>query len=284
MISSIPKKQRCSARANHSTGISTHIACRSIDLTILISVLNILKKILQQIQMELSTKIVDSVVIPGKSTLGKTFRPIKIEHRKSPQSKTGGVYIITGGLGGIGLTLAEHFARTTSVNLVLIGRSAFPPEKNWDTWIAVHGETDTISHKIRKLQELEQLGTKVMVVSADVSNQQRMHEAIEQILGQFSAIHGVIHAAGVPAGGLIQQKTPDLVRETFASKIYGTIALASVLEGIPLDFFILSSSLPFRRIRTGRLLRRKCFFRCLACYNTSFSDVPTISQLGCRRM
>jgi hypothetical protein len=71
------------------------------------------------------------------------------------------------------------------VNLVLIGRSAFPPGKNWDTWIAVHGETDAISHKIRKLQELEQLGTKVMVVSADVSNQQRMHEVIEQILASL---------------------------------------------------------------------------------------------------
>lgn len=259
-----------------------HIACRSIDLTHSHLSSEYVEKILQQIQMELSTKIVDSIAAyRGNQRWVKLFEPIKIEHpaKKVLKIKTGGVYIITGGLGGIGLTLAEHFARTTSVNLVLIGRSAFPPGKNWDTWIAVHGETDAISHKIRKLQELEQLGTKVMVVSADVSNQQRMHEVIEQILGEFRAIHGVIHAAGVPAGGLIQQKTPDLVRETFASKIYGTIALASVLEGISLDFFVLSSSLASFLGGFGQVdyCAANAFLDAFACYNTSFSDVPMIS-------
>ena len=258
------------------------ITCRSIDLTHSHLSSEYIEKIIQQLRMEFSTESVDNVVAyRGNQRWVKLFEPIKIEHptKKAPKIRTGGVYIITGGLGGIGLTLAEHLAQNTSVCLVLIGRSTFPPEQDWDTWIAVHDERDTISRKIRKLQEFEQLGTKLMVVSADVANQQRMREVIKQVLDQFGAIHGVIHAAGVPAGGLIQQKTPEVVQQTFASKVYGTIALASVLEGISLDFFILSSSLASFLGGFGQVdyCAANAFLDAFACYNTSSYDIPTIS-------
>jgi acyl transferase domain-containing protein/acyl carrier protein len=173
----------------------------------------------------------------------QTFEPISLNTQENSKLKERGVYLITGGMGGIGLTLAEHLARTVQAKLILLGRSTLPEPKTWDEWLATHNDDDSISQKIKKIKNLEALGAEVLPLSADVCNYDSMNQAIALAVEQFGTINGVIHAAGVAGGGMIQLKTPEVAESVFASKVTGTLVLNEVLKPIDLDFMVLCSSL-----------------------------------------
>jgi NAD(P)-dependent dehydrogenase (short-subunit alcohol dehydrogenase family)/acyl carrier protein len=173
----------------------------------------------------------------------QTFEPISLNTQEKSKLKQGGVYLITGGMGGIGLTLAEHLARTVQAKLILLGRSTLPEPKTWDEWLATHNDDDSISLKIQKIKDLEALGAEVLPLSADVCNYDSMNQAIALAVEQFGTINGVIHAAGVAGGGMIQLKTPEVAESVFAPKVRGTLVLHEVLKPIDLDFMVLCSSL-----------------------------------------
>jgi len=139
-----------------------------------------------------------------------------------------GAYLITGGLGEIGLELAEYLARTARARLVLVGR------------------TEPTSERTRKLAALEALGAEVLVVRADVADRDAMRAAFEQADARFGGIHGVVHAAGTTRGGsfvAVDQLGPDQAAEQFRAKALGVYALDEVLRGRKLDFCLLMSSL-----------------------------------------
>ena len=153
-----------------------------------------------------------------------------------------GTYLITGGLGGIGLVLAEQLAQSAQARLILIGRSSFPQRDSWEHWLKTHKEDDSVSIKIRKLLSLEQMGAKILALTADVSNQSQLTAAINTARKHFGAIHGVVHCAGVAGGGVIQLKSREAALAVMAPKVKGTMSLASAFHGTPLDFFIVCSS------------------------------------------
>ncbi|HXB22877.1 MAG TPA: SDR family NAD(P)-dependent oxidoreductase, partial [Candidatus Solibacter sp.] len=154
-----------------------------------------------------------------------------------------GVYLITGGLGGIGLTVAEELARQCQAKLILTGRSEFPQRADWDEWIIAHGEQESRSQIIRKLQSFEQMGAEILVLSADVSDPEAMLSMAQAAQARFGQIHGVIHAAGISGGGIIQLKQPQLAEAVLKPKVLGTMILHSVLSNQKLDFFLLCSSI-----------------------------------------
>src|SRR5579875_2570287 len=93
-----------------------------------------------------------------------------------------GVYLITGGLGGIGLGMAEHIARSVKAKLVLVGRSKLPPRSEWEALLAGQQEdgkpwTD-VTYRIRKIQLLEDLGAEVVIATADVADQDQIQKVI----------------------------------------------------------------------------------------------------------
>lgn len=153
-----------------------------------------------------------------------------------------GVYLITGGLGGIGLVVAEHLARTAKAKLVLIGRSALPPADQWDGWLRSHADDDAVSRKIAKVRELESLGAEVFVAEADVTDLDGMRSVVAAAKKRFGALHGVVHAAGTIRDGLLPFKTQSDAEEVFAPKIHGTLVLDELLADEKLDFFVLFSS------------------------------------------
>jgi NAD(P)-dependent dehydrogenase (short-subunit alcohol dehydrogenase family)/acyl carrier protein len=167
---------------------------------------------------------------------------LKASEAKGPLRHRG-VYLITGGLGGMALEMAEYLARSVNAKLVLVGHSAFPQPEQWATWLESHDEDDGTSRKIRILQRLEELGSEVLVLSADVADRAQMHAAINHAEARFGVIHGVIHCAGVPGGGLIQFKTKDSAASVLRPKVEGTLILADLLAGQRVDFLALCSSL-----------------------------------------
>ena len=173
----------------------------------------------------------------------QTFEPLSLRSAKGTSAlRDQGTYLITGGLGGIGLVLAEQLARSVHARLVLIARSSFPSRDLWERWLETHKQDDSVSIKIRKLLSFEQMGAEVLVLSADVSNQSELNAAINNARKHFDSIHGVLHCAGVAGGGVIQLKSREAALAVLAPKVKGTMLLASTFQGTPLDFFMVCSS------------------------------------------
>lgn len=156
--------------------------------------------------------------------------------------REGGSYLITGGLGGLGLTLAERLAREIQPRLVLVGRTGLPPREQWDAWRASRGDSDRISRCIHRVQQLEEAGAEVLAISADVTNLEQMREAVRAGRERFGTIHGIFHTAGVVKDELIQLKLESDVEEVFGPKIHGTLVLDALLEEAGAELLVLYSS------------------------------------------
>ena len=98
------------------------------------------------------------------------YEPVNLPTPENPPLKPGGVYLITGGLGGIGFVLAEHLLKTVNAKVALLGRTRLPEREAWDSWLAEHGSNDPVSQRLRKLQVLETLGGEVLLLTADLTH------------------------------------------------------------------------------------------------------------------
>jgi acyl transferase domain-containing protein len=176
----------------------------------------------------------------------RTFDPVRFEpvaENAASRLRQGGVYLITGGMGGVGLVLADYLAREFKARLVLTGRRGLPPRAHWAEHIASRGPLDATSRRIQTVQALEAAGGEVLVGAADVIDESAMKAVVDEACARFGRIDGVIHAAGVAGGGMIQLKTPEIADAVLAPKVTGTQVLERVLAGRKLDFLMLCSSL-----------------------------------------
>jgi acyl transferase domain-containing protein/acyl carrier protein len=138
--------------------------------------------------------------------------------------KHGGVYLITGGLGGLGLLFARHLAEHYRARLVLSGRSAL----------------DAVGEQ--KLQELHALGAEAIYLQADVADADRARALVAGAKARFAALNGVIHSAGVNDDALLIRKDRERFRRVLGPKVQGTLHLDRFTADEPLDLFVLFSS------------------------------------------
>ncbi|MCC6812277.1 MAG: amino acid adenylation domain-containing protein, partial [Deltaproteobacteria bacterium] len=159
--------------------------------------------------------------------------------------RAGGTYLITGGLGGIGLTFAGYLARTCKAKLVLVGRTGLPPKGAWTEYLTSCGESSAETcRRIEQVMELEKHASEVLVCEADVSDLTQMSSVIERTHERFGAIAGVIHAAGsLKKAQYIFEATRAVSDHVLGPKVAGSRVLEQVLREEPLDFFVLCSSL-----------------------------------------
>lgn len=233
-----------------------HVDCSSVDVAIFTGDARQDERVIDQLLGELQTKSSDSVVAyRGSHRWVQTFEPVRLNRpaELTRRLKKHGVYLITGGLGKVGLTLAEHLAKTVQAKLVLIGRSSFPQPEEWEQWLVINPESDRVSRILRKLRELESFGSEVMVMSADVADLKQMQGALACAQERFGAINGVIHSAGILGDSAIQQKTLDEVRNVLAPKVTGTMVLDTLFKDTSLDFFVLFSSLSANKPGFGQV-------------------------------
>ncbi|BAU65710.1 beta-ketoacyl synthase [Stanieria sp. NIES-3757] len=220
-----------------------YLNCRQVDFVISESKPN---SSIKQLITECTTDSKDRIVAyRGNRRWVQTFEPIPLAKNTQEKSKLRqkGVYLITGGMGGVGLVLAEYLARTVQAKLILLGRSQLPAKDTWDEWLSTHNAENSLSQKMLKIRDLEALGAEVLPLTADICDRTSMQKAIALALKRFGNINGVIHAAGVAGGGIIQLKTPEVAENVFAPKVTGTLILNKVLAEIDLDFLVLCSSL-----------------------------------------
>ncbi len=148
----------------------------------------------------------------------------KDEENKEIEIRDNGVYLITGGAGGLGLIFAKHLANKTNIKLVLTGRSNLTPEKQI------------------KIDEIRSLGSEVIYIKTDISNKDHLQELIKTIYDKFGNINGVIHSAGIIHDAFIIKKTKTQIEEVIKPKIFGIKYLYSSLRDFKLDFIICFSS------------------------------------------
>lgn len=150
--------------------------------------------------------------------------------------------LITGGFGGIGLTVAEDLIRRFGAQITLIARRGLPERSLWPRWLVAHDPADPISRRILALQRLEALGGQVLVAPADVCNLEDMRGAVALGEARFGKVHAVIHAAGVVNDGPLMTKTPAQVEEVFAPKLHGTLVLDRLFPDGSIAVLVLFSS------------------------------------------
>ena len=177
----------------------------------------------------------------------KAYEPVVLGslNQEELPIKPGGVYLITGGLGGIGLALADFLAREYQARLVLTGRSELPPRASWSKLLArENGNASTTLERIKAVRALEDHGAEVLVLKADVVDKNEMQEVLNLARQSFGEINGVIHAAGIAGGRSIQLQSAEVTEAVMSPKIEGTRLLGELLESMKLDFMVLCSSLP----------------------------------------
>ncbi len=222
-----------------------NIQCQSIDLD--------LSKDFQmngdQIDLlveEVLADITDSVIAHrGERRWVQTFEHVAIPATAERPAllKQNGVYLITGGLKGIGLEIAGYLGKSLRASLVLVGRSEFPPRAEWTRWQCTRPADDPANAAIETLLALEGAGAQVLTVRADVTAPEQARMAVQAALGRFGRIDGIIHAAGLPGGGLIQLKTSAAAAEVLAPKITGTLNLCSAVSNCEPSFIAMCSSM-----------------------------------------
>ncbi|MBU8854954.1 SDR family NAD(P)-dependent oxidoreductase [Bacillus sp. FJAT-26377] len=136
-----------------------------------------------------------------------------------------GTYIITGGIGGLGLIFAEYLVKTYNADLILVGRSAINKDQQ------------------RKIRELKSSGSRIIYIQCNIADRESVENLVFKIKSSVEKVNGVIHAAGVINDSYILNKTAGEIEEVISPKIQGTVNLDELLKDEPLDFFVMFSSI-----------------------------------------
>lgn len=168
--------------------------------------------------------------------------PVPAPDASTPTFRHGGTYVVTGALGGIGHVLARHLASAHQANLVVVSSAPVPEGDEREQWLARHGGDDPTSRRIRRILELEELGTKVAVVTTDLADASAVRAALDEAERLVGRIDGAVHAAGVVRDRLIEMATADDDEAVIGAKARAAVVLADELERRGADLLVLVSS------------------------------------------
>lgn len=212
-----PVKATLLAAARTIAAETPGLSCRVVDVA---------NADVEELIAELRTPAGDEPVVALRS--GRRWVPRELSFvpvfSESPLRRNG-VYLITGGLGGLGLAVAGGLASTgLCPRIVLIGRTVDDPPAE-------------------AIDELLAMGAQVRVHACDVADSRAVARVLDITSAQFGAVNGILHLAGLPGNGMLAFRGYDDVRQVLRPKVAGTLVLEEALRGRPpLDFFVSFSS------------------------------------------
>lgn len=216
------------------------LACRTVDIVLEDATTG---RVADQLVREFSVPPAHAAIAyRGTRRWSQTYVPAPLPPVEPGASalRADGVYLITGGTGGLGLALAEHLARPGR-RLALLARTALPPEDEWDRHLAQHGAGRT-AQIIEKVRAIRGKGAEVLLLPADVCQRDDVEAAVSAVVARWGAVHGAFHAAGLAGGGLVQLRTPEEAAQVMGPKVLGTLHLDHALSTQDLDFLFLFGS------------------------------------------
>jgi myxalamid-type polyketide synthase MxaE and MxaD len=164
-------------------------------------------------------------------------RPRPERRAPAPGFAPSATYLVTGGLGGLGLQVARWLVEHGARRLILMGRTPLPPRREWD---ALAPETPLAS-TLRAVRALESMGASVHLASVDVGNEAELTGFLENFTREgWPPIRGVFHAAGVQHRAPLRELEPEQLRSELSAKVRGTWLLSRTLR--ELDVLVYFSS------------------------------------------
>ncbi|WP_437309427.1 SDR family NAD(P)-dependent oxidoreductase [Sorangium sp. So ce388] len=160
----------------------------------------------------------------GKVVLAASDPEIHVEQRASAL-RADATYLVTGGLGGLGLSLAEWMVARGARHLVLVGRSGVTTEA-----------------QRAAVARIEAAGARVEVAPVDVAARPQLERLFEDIAARFPPLRGVVHAAVVLDDGLVESQSRERFARVMGPKVLGAWNLHELTRELPLDFFVFYSS------------------------------------------
>ena len=174
------------------------------------------------------------------------YKPLALPETETPAFRDGGIYLITGGFGGIGQTLAADILRDHEATVILLSRDAMPERQAWNGYLKTKGHTDRTARRMQAVMRLEDLaktrGGTVEVAHADVANLAQMRRAIDDLTTRHGTLTGVIHAAGTLDDAPMLAKSDAQIDAVLQPKVQGLRILDQLLPDGTLELMVLFSS------------------------------------------
>lgn len=184
-----------------------------------------------------------AVTLRGRHRWVQRFDPLPLPAADAETDlRLGTVAVITGGLGGIGITVAEDLGIRSAGHLVLTARTPLPPRAEWDSQLAVDGTRGRTGRAIAAIRRMEAAGAEVVVMAADVTDPAAMRAVRDEAIRRFGRVDLLIHAAGVPGGGMAEVRDRAQAERVLAPKLTGTLALRDAFGDLPMRAVVLCSS------------------------------------------
>jgi acyl transferase domain-containing protein/acyl carrier protein len=230
-----------------------NISCQCIDIALTNSINleerqeNYQSNIIDKLLNELTSISLDTVVAYRDCHRWvQIFEPVHAESivEEKISLRKQGVYFFPGGLETIEVMLAKYLTKTFQAKLIFIEDVKFPEQYNFSQWLETHPQDDEVSLKIQQFLALEKLGAEILLLRADTTNYEQMHQTLAS--ANVKQINGVIYLTGIKRDNLfasiaeITEVEFENLLELQSSKI---IVLEKVLQNLKIDFCIIFSSL-----------------------------------------
>ncbi len=155
---------------------------------------------------------------------------------RRPAFRPDGTYLLTGGLGDLGLRVARWMVESGARRLILLGRRGLPGRNEWD-------RLEADDPRVAAVLAMERLGATVVTASADVADPEAMAALFADWSRTLPPIRGIVHAAGMVAPADAIAVDEAALRAVLRPKVAGAWTLHEASRGLPLDFFAMFSSI-----------------------------------------
>jgi amino acid adenylation domain-containing protein len=227
-----------------------NLICQSIDVGAPGAGLRAADRVVKQLLAELTSRVSDlEVAYRGRHRLVKWFSPVEFSSPDIPSAglRRSGVYVLIGGLGRLGLLLADHLSRTVNAKVALVGRTPLPDRSQWTGWLRTRQSDERKSRVITRLIELEESGADFITLTADAATEDQMGNALDAVERRYGGIDGVLHLAAVTSGDSIFRPAAVMGRVQselqFRPKAHALYVLEKLLRDRKPDFVLLFSSM-----------------------------------------
>lgn len=194
----------------------------------------------------------------------------KVDWASEPKSsiflKPQGTYLISGGLGGIGIQIARYLLKHYQARLLLVGRTPLPPKSTWNTHLE---EGNAIGKRLKTYQELEQLGGEIIYEAVDICDLKQLQIIVEKAKFRWGRkLDGIIHLAGTFHEQFVLEETQKNLAAVLHPKMLGTWALHQLVKDNKDSIFINFSSAHgfFGSTAVGAYAAANTFLDSFSCY------------------
>jgi thioesterase domain-containing protein/NAD(P)-dependent dehydrogenase (short-subunit alcohol dehydrogenase family)/acyl carrier protein len=180
------------------------------------------------------------IAVRGGMSYVRSVKPVDVQPGPTLFRRRG-TYIITGGLGGVALSLARELALRFSASFVLMSRSPFPPPTEWSRILGEQPDSE-VARRIRGIRAIEELGSRVSIETLDVTDPTSTEEVLKRIVAQRGSVSGVFHAAGVLDDGPGLTKERAHARRVLEPKVEGSLNVVHAAQQSGCPFVVLFGS------------------------------------------